>query len=338
MTKEQVDNIIQNDNLHCVELIETHISWVIFSEQFAFKIKKPIKYPFLDFSTIEKRKYYCEKELELNRRFSEDLYIDVQPVMESQGQIYIGNNPGKTIDYAVKMKKLDRKRQMDILLRNNGVSEEDIRKLAKKIADFHKTARIIYTKNFDTFQKDFNDLKTEKAYLSNYLGSESIEVIDHAIETSDQFVKNNKGLLNTRLHEGFFRDCHGDLHSRNIFLLPDPQLFDCIEFNDDFRQIDVLNELAFLCMDLDVFGRRDLSRLLLNCYNMILPLMKGEEEYQLFVYYKIYRANVRAKVNSLRARDAVNDSMRKIPLGDAEKYLKLIMEYLKTFNRRNVNQ
>ncbi|HKH60807.1 MAG TPA: hypothetical protein VKA49_08245 [Flavitalea sp.] len=132
----------------------------------------------------------------------------------------------------------------------------------------------------------------------------------------------------SRLKAGFFRDCHGDLHSRNILLLPDPQLFDCIEFNDDFREIDVLNEVAFLCMDLDAFGRQEVSALFLKSYNELFCTIITGEDYRLFLYYKMYRANIRAKVNSLRACSTDNDGTRQILLREAEKYLKLIKIYL----------
>jgi len=122
---------------------------------------------------------------------------------------------------------------------------------------------------------------------------------------------------------------HGDLHARNIFLFPSPQAFDCIEFNDDFRRIDILNEVPFLCMDLNAFGRTDMSYLFLNCYNHFFPAMTTEEDRRLFIYYKSYRSNIRAKVNSLRARDVKNDAQRKLILSEADKYLRLMENYLK---------
>ena len=147
---------------------------------------------------------------------------------------------------------------------------------------------------------------------------------------SDSFIEKSKDLLAARLREGFYRDCHGDLHSRNIFLLPAPVPFDCIEFNDDFRQIDVLNEVAFLCMDLDAFDRKDLSDLFVDDYNHFFPAIRTSEERNLFIYYKSYRANVRAKVNSLRAKSAANKTDENRALADAEKYLQLMDHYLKS--------
>jgi uncharacterized protein len=224
---------------------------------------------------------------------------------------------------------MDRNKQMDMLLLNKKVRHSDIKNLAAKIAAFHKNADIIYKKDALEIQNKFNDLDEEKDYLREYLIIHSYNIICRAIDTSDNFIESNKNLLATRLNAGFFRDCHGDLHSRNIFLLPSPQPFDCIEFNDDYRQIDVLNEVAFLCMDLDAFERQDLSDLFISSYDNLFPSMKTDEDRRLFVYYKGYRANIRVKVNSLRARDAGNDAERKLPLAEANKYLGLMDGYMK---------
>ncbi|MEP7110056.1 MAG: hypothetical protein ABI760_18825 [Ferruginibacter sp.] len=332
MTKAQINNLIMKGtfpgSFGKPSLIETHISWVVLSDRFVYKIKKPIQYSFLDFSTIERRKYYCEREIELNRRLTENIYLDVQPIRENTGRFFVGGEAGEIVDYAVRMQKQDRNRQMNILLLNNSVTNDDIGQLAEKIAAFHKNAVIIHQKDFMDVQKKFNDLEEERNYLNQYLNGNSSIIIDHAIDISNKFMERNKELLSSRLKEGFFRDCHGDLHSRNIFLLSSPQPFDCIEFNDDFRQIDVLNEIAFLCMDLDSFGKQDLSELFLSYYNNLFPAMKTNEDRMLFVYYKSYRSNIRAKVNSLRARGAMEGADRMNALSEAGKYLQLMDKYI----------
>lgn len=333
MTKEQIDKLIWEGELPehdgRPDLIETHISWVVLCDRIVFKIKKPVRYSFLDFSTLEKRKYYCEREIELNKRLTDNIYLDVQPVRETEGRFSIGKKEGKIIDYAVSMRKVDRNRQMDVLLSNNKVTPADMRNLAQKIAAFHKKTTIIYQKDLWDIQKKFNDLGEEKDFLQGYFNVNSSTIINRAIKTSDVFMQKNKALLANRLNGGFFRDCHGDLHTRNVFLLPAPQPFDCIEFNDDYRQIDILNEVAFLCMDLDAFERQDLSDLFIKYYNDFFPSVKTNEDRQLFVYYKSYRANVRAKVNSLRARNADIDAAKIACLTDVDKYLKLMDHYIK---------
>ena len=282
MTRDQVDKIILHDDIQAIDLIETHISWVLLGERFAFKIKKPIKYSFLDFSTLENRKHYCNREVELNRRVSDNLYLDVQPVKEHAEKIFIGSDAGEIIDYAVRMRKLDRQMQMDILLKNNKVTPGDVQALARKIASFHKSSPSIYEKDLDLLRYEFNDLTNEKSFLSQYLSPSSYLIIDKAIAVSDIVLQQIRDRLEIRLKRGFFKDCHGDLHSRNIFLLPNPQPFDCIEFNDALRSIDILNEVAFLCMDLDSFGRQDLSEIFLHSYNKLLPAIETGDDERLF--------------------------------------------------------
>jgi aminoglycoside phosphotransferase family enzyme len=332
MTKQQIDKLIEEGKFPEQKgrpgFLETHISWIIFCDRFAYKIKKPLFYSFLDFSTLEKRKYYCEREIFLNKRLTQNIYIDVQAISEIRGRLCIGEEEGEIIDYAVRMLKIDRNRQMDLLLMNKNVTHTDLHKLAEKMANFHMNTSIIYKKDVMEIQEKFLDLNNENDFLRQNLNTDSCDIISHAIEISTVFMQNKKELMVNRQRAGFFRDCHGDLHSRNIFFLPEPQPFDCIEFNDDYRQIDVLNEIAFLCMDLDAFGREDLSGLFLSYYNHFFNTMKTREDQLLFIYYKSYRANIRAKVNSLRARSCKDNIDRSFCLTEAGKYLKLMKRYI----------
>jgi hypothetical protein len=332
MTDEQIGELISQgkfpETTQKKELVETHISWVILCDRVVYKIKKPIQYPFLDFSTLELRRHFCKRELELNQRMSENVYLEVLPIHELNGVYIIGGSEGTEVDCALKMRKLDPQRQMDVLLARNMVSPSDIKALAERIVDFHNSAKIIYETDVLDISEKFNALSGEKEFLSQNLDKQSGKEIDRAIETSDVFLNKNKGLLEGRLKADFFRDCHGDLHTRNIFLLPAPLPFDCIEFNDSYRQIDVLNEVAFLCMDLDALDRKDLSELFISYYDQLFPVMRNKNERQLFIYYKSYRANVRAKVNSLRAKSASDEKNRSKALTEARKYLKLMDSYV----------
>lgn len=332
MTNEEIHKLIEStefpEPIKQKQLIETHISWVILCDNFVYKIKKPMKYSFLDFSSLELRKYYCEREVTLNNRLTTDLYLEVVPICKKSNSIALGGSGDDAIDFAVKMKKLDGEKQMDKLLGENKVRPIDIENLAVKIADFHQTASIIDTKDVLAIRDEFNDLASERDYVSKHSGVEYAEMIDRAVTFSNNFVKTHSELFQTRLTDGFYRDCHGDLHSRNIFLLPEPVPFDCIEFNDDFRQIDLLNEIAFLCMDLDAAGKSDFATLFLKRYNSQFPVLGTQEEQDLFVYYKAYRANVRAKVNSLRARSAATSNEKSSGLAAAEKYLSLMNGYM----------
>ncbi len=334
MIKDQINQLLLKGritgNEEHAELIETHISWVLLCSHFVFKIKKPVHYSFLDFSSLERRKYFCEREIELNRRLTKDIYVDVLPVRETAGRYEIGYEEGEIIDYAVRMRKVDRSRQMDILLLKNKVTAVDMEKLAEKIAAFHLNTEIIYQKDLLDVQTKFMDLERERGFLSRELSPDDAEIIDRVIKKAGSFIEENRTLLEKRLSEGFTRDCHGDLHSRNIFLLPEPQPFDCIEFNDDYRQIDVLNDVAFLCMDLDYFNRKDLSDIFISNYNRLFNAMRNDEEKQLFTYFKSYRANIRAKVNSLRARSSMNNHSKNQYLLETGRYLRLMEQYINT--------
>ncbi|MEQ9591122.1 MAG: hypothetical protein RLN86_00910 [Cyclobacteriaceae bacterium] len=332
MTSEEI-NLLQNGDKFPTlcgkpKLIETHISWVILCKDYVYKIKKPMRYPFLDFSTLEKRLFYCQQELRLNWRLTFNLYLDIWEVRRNATGIELGGQEGQIIDHALRMRRLDSGKQMDQLLVKNLVHKEDIRSLANKIATFHQKAEVITDKNVIGVAASFRDLESEVDFLNSHLGKWSGETIRDSIGKSNLFLERFGELLSSRLQQGYYRDLHGDLHARNIFLLPEPVIFDCIEFNDDYRKIDILNEIAFLCMDLDAFGREDLSALFLEYYSKFLSLQLGEEERMLFIYYKAYRANVRAKVNSLRARSTEEGSELERPLTEVDKYLKLMNHYM----------
>lgn len=332
MTKEQINNLITDgqfpEETAMRELVETHISWVILCDTFVYKIKKPVDYSFLNFSTLELRKYYCEREIFLNRRLTPDVYLEVLPIREHNHKINIGNVEGTIIDYVLKMNKLDTSKQMDTLLKEDKVSVTDIRNLAEKIASFHQGAEIMHELDLMDIREKFNDLNSVKEIITDQSGEAYGKMIQEAIEFSDRFIEENTQLMADRLKAGLYRDCHGDLHARNIFLLPEPMPFDCIEFNDELRQIDVLNEVAFLCMDLDAFDRKDLSEEFLNHYSQFFPAMKSPEERALFIYYKMYRANIRAKVNGLRVISAASGDERTTALNTAEKYLTQMSHYM----------
>jgi aminoglycoside phosphotransferase family enzyme len=332
MTRQDIDKLLASFTTEigaCLpQLIETHISWVILCDQLVYKVKKPLHLHFLDFSTMEKREFYCHRELTLNRRLAEDIYLEVVPVKMKGEDIFIGTRTGTTIDHAVVMRHVEDQRRMDLLLAMGKVTTEDMRQLAGKIAAFHEATGIIYEKDLFDIPQKFADLASEETYLNRHLISGNAGFIGRAIRTSNSFMKANSTRMAARLKAGFVRDCHGDLHSRNIFLLPAPQPFDCIEFNDDLREIDVLNEVAFLCMDLDVFGRPDLSASFMSTYNMIFPSLFTDQDHLLFIYYKSYRANIRAKINSLKARGAVSGIDKLAALQEADKYLKLMNTYI----------
>ncbi len=310
------------------KLVETHISYVILGRSFAYKFKKEIIYSFLDFSTLQKRKYYCERELMLNNRLTKGMYLKVVPVRQQKSEISIDGTEGKVIDYAIKMKRMQDAKQMHLMLEKNHVTLQHIKALAVLIRNFHDRTEVIHRKfNQDHFSSRFNDILSVSDFVKTSLGGEQVKIIEKAVRISDQFLELHNDLFVQRVESGCIRDCHGDLHSRNIFLYAQPIIFDCIEFNDEFRQIDVLDELAFFCMDLEAEGFYTLSKAFTECYFAKKKNEFGKREHLLFTYYKCYRTNVRAKVNALRALKAEGEELKK-NLADVEKYLALMDKYL----------
>ena len=314
---------------------ETNISWVILSRRHAFKIKKDVKLSFLDYSTLDLRKKYCERELELNRRFS-SIYLSVQPITDLKGQFTIGEGIGEIVDYVVCMKRMRGDKRMDVLLTRNKVDPNRISLLAKQVARFHQTAEIMGNDFIQEQARElFNDLNSVHEVVLQEFETDYSDVIPRLISFSDDFLKRHAGRFVERNRQGFKRDVHGDLHSGNIFLYKEPVIFDCIEFQDAFRQIDILYEIAFLCMDLEFFGRKDLSDLFLEAYDAILTCFPKEEDKEIFLYFKCLRANIRAKVFLLNSKSEPDPKKKVQELVKGKKYLELALNYQEEINQSN---
>ncbi len=308
MTEAQLKLLIEQrhfpgkpDHVRC---IETHASWVLLTDHFAYKLKKPIRYSFLDFSTLEKRKYYTEQELQLNRRLTTDVYLEVLPVWANEDKVQIGGEvQGETINYALKMKQLDTSRQMDKLLEKNEVTLRQMEQLADQLADFHATTEKIEAPlRVEKLYEDFADLLKVQDFIAEQWDDATGAFLAQLVERVEAFLHAHEQRIRERSEQGFVVDGHGDLHSGNIFLLDEPVIFDCIEFNEAFRRVDMVDELAFLCLDLDYFEQPKLERHFLEHYLAKMPCIEREEDWQIYRYYKLYRANVRLKVACLKAQ------------------------------------
>ncbi|MBL7805274.1 MAG: AAA family ATPase [Saprospiraceae bacterium] len=312
------------------EVVETHISWVILTPDFAFKIKKPVGFHFLDFRTLYQREYSCREELRLNRRLAPQMYLDVLPVGRDAGNtLRIGGELTETIDFAVQMKRIDNRCQMDVLLAQNKVSSGQMYALGSLIASFHREhvlrpEAVGYQPG--DMQKDFNDLFSLVKPACGIVGEAALATFEFWQKTADRFLKRYEPLVLARIQNGDWVDGHGDLHARNIFLLPEgPLVFDCIEFNPHFRKIDRLNELAFLCMDLDANGRAELSADFMRGYREKSGLPGTPDEISLFLYYKAYRANVRLKIALLEWAGRIPE----VPAAAALRYWNLLDTYMR---------
>ena len=284
-----------------ISLVQTQMSFVFIAGDFVYKIKKPVDLGFLDYTTLEKRHYLCQKEVELNRRLCPETYLGVVPITSINNTITV-DGEGEIIEYAVKMKRLPQDLMMNILLEKNLINPKMISRLATKLSEFHARAGTSHEiRHFGTpeaikFNTDENFSQTEK-YISLTLSPRQFEAIKNY---TDRFFTENRNIFEKRIFDDKIRDCHGDLHAAHVCFTNGICIYDCIEFNDRFRYCDVTSEIAFLAMDLDHYGRADLSRLFVEQY---IQQSKDLELINLLNFYKCYRAYVRGKVESFKLDD-----------------------------------
>jgi aminoglycoside phosphotransferase family enzyme/predicted kinase len=283
-----------------VRVIETHMSWVLLTGTYAYKIKKPVNLGFADFSTLGLRGHYCQEELRLNRRFTPDLYLDVVEIRGTPDAPRVGGD-GPLLDYAVKMRQFHQDALAGNRLGREQLGAAEIDALAEGIAKFHAAAPVAKAsgrlgssstigeqalQNFDQM------LLLVKSAPDDRLLRAERHWTDHEFEL-------RRGALAARRRQGFVRECHGDLHLANIVVLDGrPVPFDCLEFNEELRWIDVMSEVAFLFMDLAHRGRGDLAWRFLNQYLAATGDYAGLE---VFRFYAVYRALVRAKIRLIES-------------------------------------
>ena len=313
-----------------IELVQTHISTVFICDKFVYKIKKPVNFGFLDFSTLEKRSHYCNKEVELNSRFSKDVYLGVYPV-NFDGKKHAINGKGNTVDYAVKMRRLSDEDLLKTKFKKGTVGSKDIERIGKAIADFHKTS--LRSKEIDKygelnvvkFNTDENFQQTEE-FIEDSISKKQYNELKN---WTDKFYKENEDIFKQRIKKGKVRDCHGDLHMEHICLTDPIIIFDCIEFNDRFRYSDTASEIAFLLMDLEFNNGKKLAEQLCEVY----LVEKGEKDddgiYHLIKFYKVYRAYVRGKVTSFVLKDPNVANDKKTGAREtAQRYFSLAHSYI----------
>ena len=284
-----------------LRVLETHISWVLLTGDYAYKIKKPVDLGFLDFSTIEKRRHYCEEELRLNRRLAPDLYIEVVTVRGTHAAPHIGGE-GPVLDYAVKMREFPQEALASRLLGRGRFDAGEIDALAALIAEFHTAAAP--TKGTEPLGTPDTicaaALQNFEQIMPRLRAARDKEAVQLLREWTEREFRARRDELAARKRSGYVRECHGDLHLGNIVVRDGrPIPFDCIEFNDELRWIDVASEVAFVVMDLHDRGRPDLGWRFLNRY---LEASGDYDALAVFRFYLVYRALVRAKVHLIRSQ------------------------------------
>ena len=295
-----------------ITLLETHISWVLLTGRYAYKLKKPVALGFLDFSTLEARRVACEEELRLNRRTAPDLYLEVVPVTGTESEPRLGGE-GPAIDYAVKMREFPQDALLDRVAARGELRPELMDDLAAEVAAFHaQVARAGPESEFGS-PEDIIALARQNFDQLRSLGPdpESIAALERLAAWTEREFAHRKRVFVARRDEGFVRECHGDLHLRNLLLL-DGRLvpFDCIEFNPSLRWIDVMSEVAFVVMDLADHGFAAHAARFLDAY---LEETGDYAGLACLRFYLVYRGMVRAKVACMRAHQLAAGAPERAP-------------------------
>jgi len=305
------------------------MSVVFLTDEFVYKIKKPVNLGYVDYTQLERRKYYCEREVALNRRLSSAVYLGVVPITANGNQLVL-EGTGTPVEYAVKMRHLPDDRLLDNLLRQNKATDAMMAQVAAKVADFHRSAEtneeIAQFGRLEAITRNIeeNFIQTEK-YIGRAISPEQFTTIRNYAR---HFLQENEGLFAQRVSEGRVRDCHGDLHAQHVCFCQDLYIFDCIEFNERFRYSDTAAEVAFLTMDLEHSGRADLARSFVDTY---IAKSGDNDLTKLLSFYKCYRAYVRGKVNCFKLDDPyISEGDRSVALATAQGYFDLAAAYTRT--------
>jgi uncharacterized protein len=284
-----------------IELKQTHTSYVLLAGDFAYKVRKAVRFPFIDCSTAARRFALCQREIELNRRLSPDIYLAVVAIKQSGGRIILDESTddrSAAVDFAVKMRRLPESCRLDSLIRRELATVDTITEIGNVIADFH--ARMpnsnswVYGAAANIWRMTIENLSELEPLASDEPLLTKVAQIE---AYSRRYIATHWELLNSRARQGRIHEGHGDLRADAVYLTAHGiRIVDCLEFDERLRYGDIANEIAFLAMDLDRLGRADLSQAIvaLFAYDQDLPLLRN--------FYKCYRATVRAKVELLRSR------------------------------------
>jgi uncharacterized protein len=286
-----------------IKLMQTHASYVLLTGDFAYKLKKPVNFGFLDYSTVTNRHNFCDEEIRLNQRGAKELYLGVLPISKQSHQYQFGTE-GEIVDYAVKMVQFPQSALLSNMFESGAITPSDIEEMGQVVAQFHANAQTnAHISSFGTVAKIKQSIDNNYLQTEQYIGRSQTQ--QQYIETkayTDRFLLEYEQLLLDRIAGGFIRECHGDLHLRNICRWHQKiLLFDCIEFNEPFRFVDTMYDVAFAVMDLEARGRKDLANRFLNTYAEQTGDWAGLQVLPLYLSRQAY---VRAKVTSFLLDDS----------------------------------
>jgi aminoglycoside phosphotransferase family enzyme len=330
LQKALLNPAVYPDKLEEVKFIETHISLLFLTGNYVYKVKKPVDFGFLDFTSLEKRKYFCEQEVKLNRRLSPKIYLGVVEITREGDRISLGSK-GELVEYAVKMKQIPEESLMNKLLERRQVTPRMIEAISEKLVKFYFDAETNDSINsFAKPERIKQDTDENFEQTQKYIGvTISREVYEEVKKRTNDFFRTKEEIFYQRIDSDRIRDCHGDLRLEHIFWDEEISIFDCIEFNERFRYTDVAADIAFLAMDLDYRGREDLSEHLIRAY---VGESGDHELTEVLDFYKCYRAFVRGKVESFQLDDPnISDEKKEEARNRAQKYFALSQKYAQRF-------
>jgi uncharacterized protein len=314
------------DAANHIECLQTHISYVFLTEKHAYKIKKPVNFGFLDFSTLRKRHHFLEQELLLNRRLAPDMYLAVLPLVLEHGKLRLGG-VGQAIEYALQMLRLPQHLMMDEIAGRGELTSAMLDAIIARLVPFYRQAATGPRVN------KFGDLAVIRynheenfSQIQPYVGTVLSAVAFHdMVKYANNFMARHADLFAARIKAGKIRDCHGDLHTRNICLADGVYIFDCLEFNPRFRYGDVAADIDFLAMDLDFRSYNALSDYFVNTF---AAQSDDPEIIKLVNFYKCYRAVVRGKVEAFATGEPeLPPEARQKALQQAKNYFALAWRY-----------
>lgn len=311
-----------------IALVQTHISWVFIGDDHVYKLKKPVNFGFLDFSTLDKRRFYTQEELRLNRRFSPDVYLAVVPISERDGTYRIGDGTN-VVEYALKMRRISEDHMLHRLLERGSAGRDVLRRVGAHLARVYGTIASDDTaRAYGGLEVISHNVTENFEQTAKYIGGPVSQEAYDAIRTwSVAFLGDRADVFRERVAQGRIKECHGDLHLQHICVDGgNISVFDCIEFNERFRYGDVASDVAFLAMDLDYNGHP----LLADAFVQAFMEESGDAGLvHVLKFYKVYRAYVRAKVTSFMLDDAgLGDRAKAEALRTAGRYYELAHEYV----------
>ena len=324
-----------------VTLVQTHISFVALTDDYVYKVKKPVDMGFLDFTTLEKRRFYCNEEVRLNRRMCSDTYLGVVAIRlatkaDGSTRLYFdhassGENVDPIVEYAVHMRRLTEDGFMDQLVAADSLTSAQLERVASTLAAFYAehpaTEATSAWGRIDRIRisvdENFAQIRPQEGHLLSHGAIRALEV------QADRFFTEHEALLTKRRRSGMIRDCHGDLHLDHVHITEDAIcIYDCIEFSERFRSIDIANDIAFLAMDLDFHGRPDLA----TRFEELMEVSLDDPDLPVLLpFYKTYRAVVRGKVAGFRSTEPeVPQRDRELAADEARRYFQQAVRYAVT--------